>query len=161
MTFGMTSMAKKRKKAATEPIDLGSDRLHKQHTVVPRLTRGMNGYNMKVMDETEIDRLLLHEVISVNEHSTLERFLRRLHKVGFVGMRSPDYSSPIHADATAVGDKRALAVKGITALIAELDQTIGAGKRQYLVALVTEDRPWPDKYQSLRDAIAALDRIIG
>lgn len=144
-----------------EPIDVGTDEIHKQRTIVPKLTRGMSGYNMRVMDETEVDRLLLSEAITPNHHSTLERFLVKLHKVGFGGLRSPDYSSPIHADATAVGDKKAIALKGISALIEEMDSQLGRPVRVLLVALVTEDREWPHSDESLRIIVERLERIIG
>jgi hypothetical protein len=153
-------MKKNKNPIPNDVIDTGTDEIHKRRTVVPKLTRGMSGYNFKVMDETEVDRLLLREAITPNQHSTLERFLAKLQKVGFSSLRSPDYSSPIHADAEAVGDKKALALKGITALIEELDESVGIAVRVYLVALVTEDREWPHSDDTLRWAVDKLDRAL-
>ena len=121
-----------------EPIDTGAERLHHHRTVVPR--RRADGYNMRVMDETEIDRMLMRDEITPNEHATLERLMGKLHKFGFMGVRSPDYSSPIHADASAVGDKKAATIRGAVKLTKELDAALGADLRRRLYALILEDK---------------------
>lgn len=154
-------MAKKRKKIIAEPIDTGAERLHHHHLVVPKLTRGIHGFNAKVLDETEIDRLLLADIINVNEHSTLERLLKRLHRVGMVGIKSPDYSAPISADASAVADRRAAALMGVTGLLRDMDDELGSTTRRRIVALVVEERPWPASNDALHRAITVIDKLMG
>lgn len=148
-----------RKRVTQEPKDYGTAELARQFTVVPKLS-GINTYSAKVMDETEIDRLLLRDVITPEEHGILEMFMVKLHKMGFVGVKSPDYSSPVFADATAVGDKRAMSIRGMVRVIAALDERIGRKHRTSLVDLVLQDVPWPLKDEELKDSVAALRLII-
>lgn len=150
-------MAKKK----DDVIDFGTIELSKHHTIVPRLTRGNYGFNAKVMDETEIDCLLLEEVIDANEHSTLERFLGKLHKVGYVGLKSPAYDSAIHADPSIIGDKRAMAIRGVTKLIESLDNRIGKLKRMALVNLVLQDVKWGFSNEELTKCIRELSEAMG
>lgn len=137
--------------------DNGTPELARRFTVVPKLTE-YNNWSVKVMDETEIDRLLLQGVITPNQHSSLEGFMRRLHKVGFVGLKSPDYSSPISADPAKVGDRKAMAIRGVVKLTARLDKKIGPAKRRALVNLVLLDAPW--KGDDLIECIRFLDDAI-
>ncbi len=114
-----------------EPRDYGTPELARQFTVVPKLS-GPTITTMKVVDDCEIDRLLLRDEITANEHGTLEGFMRRLHKMGFVGIRSPNYESPIHADPSLVGDKRAASVRGMVRIFKRLNDRIGQSRRQAL-----------------------------
>ena len=148
-------MAKK-KKVTGDPIDTGSDMIHKRYTVVPRLTRGLHGYNMRVMDETEIDKMLLHETIDVDQHSLLEQFLKRLMKAQFSPLRSPDFSSSPKGDATRIADQRALAIRSVTGVFSALDKSITAPHRIALVSLVLEDQKWPFESDALSVALSAL-----
>lgn len=142
-----------------EPRDYGTSEIARQFTVVPKLS-GPQSYAAKVMDETEIDRLLLRDEITSNEHGTLEGFMRRLHKMGFVGIRSPNYESPIHADPSLVGDKRAASVRGMVRIFKRLNERIGQSKRQALVDLCLRDMEWPGDRLSLKECIRALDDVI-
>lgn len=143
-------------KQKKEAIDIGTSELSHHFTIVPKLTRGSYGLNGRVMDETEIDRLLLEERINPNEHSTLEAFLNKLHRVGFVGLKSPSYDSPIHADPSVIGDKRANSVLGITKLIKKLDASIGRTRRMALVNLVVMDLRWEESDEILRECVGKL-----
>lgn len=142
--------------------DHGTNEIARRFTVVPKLTRGMYGYNAKVVDETEIDRLVLRGTITPAQHGTLEGFLRKLHKLGFVGVKSPNLDSPVYADPAIVGDKRAQAVRGMVKIFIRLDEKMGADKRRALVNLVLIDTPWPGDDASLVESIEWLeDAIIG
>lgn len=140
--------------------DHGTNEIARRFTVVPKLTRGMYGYNAKVVDETEIDRLVLRGIISPTQHGTLEGFLRKLHKLGFVGIKSPNLDSPVYADPTIVGDKRAQAVRGVVKIFMRLDEKMGAEKRRALVNLVLMDAPWPGDDASLLESIGWLEDAI-
>lgn len=135
-----------------DPVDTGSEKLHEQRTVVPRL-RGPHSYHMKVMDETEIDRMFLRGDINADQYEILGRFAERLHKAGMGSIRSPDYSSPIHADATAVGDKRARAMLGIKSMMQSLREEIGVESLGQLIALVVEDRPFSGDLDNVLDSL--------
>lgn len=140
--------------------DHGTKEIARQFTVVPKLTRGSYGLNLRVMDETEIDRLLLKGTITANNHSTLEGLLRRLHRMGFVGIKSPNLESPVFADPAIIGDKRATALRGIVRLFMSMDKKMGAVHRRSLVNLVLMDAPWPGDNVSLLAAIRHLDDAI-
>lgn len=139
--------------------EMGTSEIARRFTVVPKLSNP-NTYSAKVMDETAIDRLLLDDTISPAEHSSLEKFMVKLHKMGFVGVKSPDYSSPIHADATAVGDKRAQTIRGMVKIIRALDKEIGPSMRKALVNLLLLDTPWPYGKDDIRTCASALMRIL-
>lgn len=148
-------------KSKKEPVsrDMGTTEMARRFTVVPKIDAS-NTWHGKVMDETEIDRLLLKDIITPAEHSVLEALMKKLHKMGFVGVKSPDYSSPIHADATAVGDKRAQSIRGMVRIIRDLDKEIGTHFRVSLVNLCLIDMPWPHSTDDLKSSIKRLMMII-
>lgn len=141
-------------------VDFGTPELARRFTVVPKLTRGLYGYNGKVVDGSEIDRLLLRDWITVNQHATLEGLLRRLHKASFVGVKSPTYDSPVQADPATVGDRRAHALRSMVKIFRRLDDKAGAEKRKALVDLVLLDVPWNGDKASLQEAVKHLDDAI-
>lgn len=147
-------------KTKTEPKDFGTHEMGRRFSVVPKLS-GHNNYSGKVVDETEIDRLLLKDAITSAEHSTLEGLLRRLHKANFVGMKSPSYDAPISADPSIVGDKRAQTIRAMVKIVDKMDRNekIGRFKRAALINLVLMDSPWPGSNESLKEAISALNVI--
>lgn len=155
-------------KKQTEPVDFGTPELGRRLSVVPRLTRGAFGYNGMVTDETEIDRLLLQNLITAAEHSTLEALLRRLHKASFVGLKSPGYDTIISADPSIVADKKAQTIRAMVRITERMDEhkKIGRAKRTALVNLVLLDTPWPyeedakgQPTSTLKATIAALNEV--
>lgn len=142
-----------------DPKDYGTAEIARQFQVVPKLS-GLHSYHMKVMDEVMIDQMLLRDEITVNQHSTLEGFMRRLHKMGFVGVRSPSYESPVHADPSIVADKRAASVRGMVKIFRRLDERIGSNHRKALVSLCLQDIKWPGDMQELHTCIRALEDVI-
>lgn len=152
-------MARRRKYQASG-MDMGTPEMARQFKIVPRLTdpSTMAG---RVLDGTEIDKLLLSDAIDTFQHATLQTFAKRLHGFGFVGLKSPDYSSPISADATAVSDKKADTIRGAVHLFEKMDRhpDIGAYRRKRLINLVLQDAPWGDQKDELHAAIRALDFV--
>ena len=143
-----------------EPKDFGTTELGRRFSVVPKLT-SPNNYAGKVVDETEIDRLLLTDRITAAEHATLEGLLKRLHKANFVGLKSPSYDAPLSADPSIVGDRRAQMIRAMVRVITKMDEdkNIGRHKRVALVNMVLMDSPWPGDDASLKLAVQALDTI--
>ena len=155
----------RRRKYQTSGTDFGTKEMARHFTIVPKLTdpSTMAG---RVLDGTEIDRLLMQEVIDTFQHATLQTLAKRLHGFGFVALKSPDYSSPIHADATAVSDKKADMIRGAVHLIDKMDRhpDIGAFRRKKMINLVLQDAPWSKKLlrhqiEELRACVRALDDI--
>ena len=153
-------MARRRK---TDAMDMGTPELARKFTVVPKLSSPTET-SMKVLDGNEIDRLLLHDLITPAQHGTLNNLARRLHSFGFIGLKSPDYASRIHADAELVADKKAETIRGAVSLIKKMDghPSIGRGRREKLVNMVVHDAPWGKlrhQVEDLHHCIRALDDI--
>jgi len=119
---------------------------------------------MKIMDGSEVDRMLMNDSITAAEHGTLMVLTRRLQKFGFMGLRSPAYDSPVHADPELVADKKATVIRGAVSLIDRMDKhpAIGKARRQKLINLVLEDVPWGKlrhQIEDVRHCIRALDDL--
>lgn len=156
-------MARK-KTPQRDAIDFGTPEMARRFTIVPRLSSPttMTG---KVIDGDEIDRMLLRDEIKPAQHGTLTMLAKRLHSYGYVALKSPDYSSRIHADAEAVADKKSEIIRGAVNLIKKMDDhpAIGKYRRMKLISLVLEDAKWGDKRNQLEDlwhCIRALDDIM-
>lgn len=156
-------MARKRK-TQIEAADFGTPQLARHFTVVPKLVDN-NTRAGRVLDGTEVDAMLLHDLIDPAQHSTLTLFARKLQSYGFSGIKSPDYSGRIHADPTLVSERKAEALRGAVQMIEKLDRHphIGKYRRKKLVNLVTEDAPWGKlrhQIEELHHCIRALDDIL-
>ena len=132
-------------------------------SIVPKLTDPTT-LSMKVMDGSEIDTLLLHDVISTMQHATLSTLAKRLHGYGFVGLKSPDYTSPVFSDQSIVSDNKAQTIRGAVHLFDKMDKHphIGKFRRKKLVHLVLQDAPWGKfrhQVEELHAVINALDDI--
>jgi hypothetical protein len=130
----------------------------RRFTVVPRYS-GPTGFTGKVVDDSEMDRLLYHDRITSFEHSILIALLRRLQRGAFIGMRSPDMERSTVGDPARAADRKMAAVVGCCVLIAAMDKVMGKGRRMALVNLCLLDQPWPWSVASLQDAILALQRL--
>lgn len=145
------------KKGKVMPPDFGSPELARQFTVVP-LFSGAGVMAGKVMDETEIDRLLLKDTITSAQHATLTAFTGKLHKAGFLGMKSPQYDAPISLDPSAVATKKANLIRYVVKVFKELDKKIGPTKRRALVDMCIADIPW--RGDGLHETISELETIL-
>lgn len=160
-------MSKRRKYQQHEAMDMGTAQMAKHFTIVPKLTDPTTLAG-RIMDGTEIDKLLLNDVIDTMQHATLQTLAKKLHGFGFVGLKSPDYSSPIHADATAVSDKKANAIRGAVHLFDKMDKhpDIGMYRRKKLVNMALQDAPWSTKrllrhqIEELHACCRALDDVL-
>jgi hypothetical protein len=137
--------------------DYGPGELARRFTVVPKLSLS-NGYCGKVVDDTEIDRLLFHDRINATQHSILVAFLRVLKDASFIGLKSPDFNAISAPDPVGIADRKAKAVFKVVGIIRALDQKAGRAIRCALIDLIISDRPWPDGL-SLDHGILALQDI--
>ena len=140
---------------ANDPKDFGTPEIAKRFKVVPTLV-SPNAYAGRIVDETMIDILLLKDKITASDHSALERFMEKLMKANFVGIRSPSYEAPLSADPSLVGDRRANQIRAVVGLFKRLDKDIGPPKRKALVDLVLKDAEWPGDDASLVEAVRSL-----
>lgn len=144
-----------------DPSDFGSPLLARRLTVVPILAQGpVGGFSGRVVDETEMDRLLFNDVITSNQHATLMVLLRKLMKANFVGVRSPSLEAPIQSDPSIIADKKANLIRSVNRLFEGMDRAIGRPKRMALVNLVLLDTAWPHDHASLRDAISGVEQVL-
>lgn len=151
-------MARKRK-VHISPADMGTPELARRLTVVPKLVNPTT-YAGKVIDGSEIDRLLMADAITPAQHATLGLLAKKLHGYGFYALKSPDYASRVHADATAVAEKKAESLRGAVHLIEKMDRhkDIGRYRRKKLINLVLLDAPY-EEVEELQTAVFALDNL--
>jgi hypothetical protein len=155
--IGESVMTKRKTSFSTRgATDYGSPELAQRFTVVPKLTAS-NGFHGKVADDTEIDSLLLHDVISALEHSLLMALLQRLHKAMFIGIKSPDLNGVAYSDPSRLADRKANAVMSVCGLISRMDIAMGRVCRSALIDLVIGDVPWPSHLNLHRATLALQD----
>jgi hypothetical protein len=138
--------------------DYGTSEMSRQFTIVPKLSDPTT-LTGKVMDGDEVDRMLLRDEINPMQYATLCTLAERLHGYGFIGIKSPDYSSPVFSDATEVSARKADTIRGAVSLIAKMDRhaSIGRHNRKRVINLVCVRAPWVGS--GLDAVIMALDDI--
>lgn len=154
----MTTGTKKKTSSTAKATDYGSPELARRFTVVPKLTAS-NGYTGKVVDDSELDRLLLTDTISSAEYSLLTALLQRLHKATYVGLKSPDFGGVAYSDPSLIADRKAKAVRSIIRTIRAMDRTMGRANRMALIDLLLLDRPWPYDLPCLHRCVDALEDL--
>ena len=127
--------------------------------MVPKLTAS-NGYTGKVVDDSEIDRLLLNDTISSVEYSLLVALLHKLHRATFVGLKSPDFNGVAHSDPSLMADRKANAVMSVVGIVRQMDKAMGRANRAALIDLVLLDVPWPSDLPCLHRCVLALDGVL-
>ena len=156
-------MARKRKyETVREAMDPGTPAMARHFTCVPKMIDN-NTRAMRVLDGTEIDKLLLDDVINITQHSTLNLFAQKLAGFGMLSLKSPSFEAKVQADASIVSDKKAEALRGAVKLFKRLDDTIGPYKRKKLVNLALQDAPWGALRHQIEDlhfCIRALDDVL-
>jgi len=152
-------MPRATRKKKSEPKDWGTPEIARRFTVVPRYSGPGNGFTGKVVDDSELDRLLYYDFISSLEHSILIALLKRLQRAQFCGIKSVDLQRETVGDPTRAADRKAQAVVGCSKLIAAMDKTMGHANRRALIDLVLLDQEWPFTIASLHNAVLALQRI--
>lgn len=155
-------MAKK-KYSPKQGMDTGSPMLARKFTVVPKLA-SPTVLTMKILDGTEVDKMLMNDEITPTQHGTLNTLARRLREYGYDDLRSPNYEGVASSDPELVAEKKAEKIRGAVALLDKMDKhhQIGRYRRKKLVNLALVDAPWGDKKAQVEDlkiCIAALDDI--
>lgn len=151
----------KRKKVDVAAMDPGTPQMARHFKIVPRLTDNVTRA-MRVLDGTEIDAMLLRDEITTMQHSTLNLLAQKMHGYGFINLKSPDFSSRVHADATVISDRKAEALRGAVKLFRKMDDHMGRHRRIKMINLVMMDKPWGRLRHQLDDlhySIRQLDDI--
>lgn len=145
-------------KPRKDPSDFGTPQIAQRFSIVPKRTAS-GDYLGKIVDETEMDRMLLHDRITATQHSILEALLRRLYKANFVGLRSPSWEAPVQSDPSIMADKKANQIRSMVRIIEQMDKEIGQPRRTALINLVLMDAPWPSDDATLHTVIDSLQDI--
>lgn len=141
-----------------EAIDFGTPERQSKATIVPCLYSRSYDYHARVMDGTEIDRMLMRGGITPNEHNTLERFSEELRRAGYLSIRSIDLSDPIQSsDPSHLADRKAGKLVRVVMLIRAIDQAVSRKERDALIDLCLMDREV--KIPSLFKAVRAIDNF--
>lgn len=130
-------------KKSKRVVDFGTAERQDHGTIVPALYRDGSSYDYhaKVMDATQIDRLLMDGKITPNQHNTLERFSEELRKAGFMSIRTIDLSDPIQSsDPAHIADRKAAKLVKIVLIFKELEKVLTHKERDLLVDMCLTDR---------------------
>lgn len=149
---------RKYQQVAKDAMDAGSPMMARHFTIVPKLSSPTT-MAMRVLNGSEIDKMLMDDAVTTVEHATLCTLAKKLRDFGYSDLRSPNYESPIHADASGVGDKKADTIRGAVALIGKMDDAMGRFNRKKLINLALYDAPWGNNADALKTCIRAMDNI--
>lgn len=155
----------KRKKDIPQPstIDMGTSEMARQFKIVPTYTSHTDRAS-RVMDGTEVDRMLLNDQLNINQHATLNLLARKMNSYGMGSIKSPDYAGRIMSDPQLVSERKAQALRGAVHLIDKLDKHphVGKFRRKKLINLVMEDGEWGHLRHQLEElwaCVSVLDDI--
>ena len=122
---------------------------------------GTSKVRARVLDETEIDRMLMAERITLDEHNTLESILRDLHAARMIGFRISRYEPTIPTtDPQAITDRQAMAVSKLGRLQKVLDDTYGIKIRRMIISLLVVDLPISSRFDPvMHSAVQTADKF--
>lgn len=139
-----------------EISDLGTSEISRHHIVAPEMTY-TNSPRARVVDQREIDRMLLRDLISLDEHHTLERVgedARRASGSSLIGCYDPRVSRG--RDPQFVSDGKSEACRHFLYLQRAVQESAGYAALAILIDLAAYDIR-PKKNSPLHEAIHAAD----
>lgn len=147
-------------KTMRTPADYGTPELARRFSVVPKLIG--NSYGARVMDDTEINRLLMKDLINPLQHSLLRALAEKLERASFNELRAINYDATHFSEPHTMGDRKAERLARARNLIKGMitHHLIGEQRFDALVRLVSEDQPWPYGIEALHDAVSGLQVIL-
>jgi hypothetical protein len=139
--------------------DTGTQELARRFTVVPKLA-SPNTWTSKVIDETEMDRLLVNDDITSAEYSILVALLKRLRR-SFGSLQSPEFTMRIVAKhPSGMADRKARSIYGVVNLIKGMDKVMGSAKRRAMIDLVFVEVRWPYEMPDLKICIGQMQILL-
>ena len=136
-------MAKKQREQIT--IDQGPKE-RRQHNKVALELDASNRARLRVLDQTELDRLLLERKIDLDQHTASEHLYRDITAAGYFPACKWAMDSNIRGDVQSVSQSRANALVKIGLGRAWLHAKIGRRTTDYLFGVVLGERKVTDKY---------------
>ena len=76
-----------------------------QHTAKAEFVGNTNKARIKILDQTCLDRLLMHDSISLANYRIMDRLYADYCKSGFVGVRASNYNPRIEATHEGLSEK--------------------------------------------------------
>ncbi len=141
--------------------DYGTPELSKRKKTRPDLTGKGYAFRVRVMDEDEIDRLLLVNLITMDMHNTLERFQNDLHRAGLMGLKASSPEPRItDGQAQEIGYYAAERRMRVNKAIKYLDTRVGIPMRRMLIAMCMDEFHADDRHsEAIELIVKTLDRF--
>lgn len=142
-------------KKPIEPIDIGTPEFNRRRRVTPIKMRA--SVLVRVVDSTAIDRALMSECVSPEQHSVLVAFSNDCFMASLIGPRAQDYGRPMGTGTRHdMSDREAAALQRVGKAIDYLDRVAGRDVREGLLRMILEDL---DQQSSLINA--AAEALVG
>lgn len=154
-----------RYRALREPVDQGTPEISRQHKVIPQRAgpQASAPLHLRVVDESEIDRLLLKDWINVEQHQTAETLLDDLHNAGLIGMRISNYERRMGGgDTQNITRREALRRVKVRKALEYMEAKGGVKAGRLVLGVVMDDTRVVEKdLPSLREGLDFLARFYG
>lgn len=139
--------------------DLGTPERAKRNRLKAELTGKGYAVRMRVVDGSELDKLLYSGKLSDLEHSACTAFACDCHAARLLGVKTARFEVE-SVQTRTVPERIAYAFRKVNEAIRAMDTAVGVRPRQMFVALVLEDRAIPEeKMPQLKAAITALEKF--
>lgn len=126
-------------RTGTPSLD-GQTKLASHFTVKPELTGNGHAVRLRVMDETEPERLLLAGSITSDQFSAATMLYKDLIAAKMIGPSAMNLSPSISGgDPDPVTQRQALSIKRVNDAIKHLDSDIGRNARAFLLKVVLSE----------------------
>lgn len=152
------------------PIDTGTPEMSNRHIVKPELISQRSGkaMHLRVQDQREIDRLLLKDKITIEQHQALEAFQADAYFAGLEGVRAQDYGRVMGSGtAPQMTNREAMKRLKVSRCLARVDRDVPPVRHggvdtasALLLRTVLDDAPVPEIWlKKLSDISHSLQRF--
>lgn len=126
-------------KKPIEPIDIGTPEFNKRRKVSPVKMRA--SVLVRVIDSTALDRALMNNSVSPEQHSVLVAFSNDCFMASLIGPRAQDYGRPMGSGTRHdTSDREAAALQRVGRAIDHVDRQAGRDVREGLLRMVLQDQ---------------------
>ena len=121
-----------------ELIDTGTREFNKRHKIVPIKLR--NSVLIRALDTTAVDRALLGDLITPEEHSVIVAFGKDCYVANMLGPHASDYGRPIgNGSRHEVSTREAEALQAVGRVLSDLTRRGGHSARRAVYDMVMLD----------------------
>lgn len=135
---------------------------HKKMVAVPAPGRP-GKIHLRVVDQTELDRMLDRKQITAEQWSSGDQVYRLLYKAGMLGASKSTLNvSGTSGDPQHISDKKSDALLMLGELINHLDVSCGRPTRELFINMLMLDRPVAgEQVKHIVHALSEVDRAFG